>query len=193
MKLTLIFVTALSLSAAPIYTATATLTGVNGDSVDGSYTSPYYLTLGTQQLTVFCDDYLDHVSVGETWDAVVFSGSDTTGSYFPVNDYDSLFWLVDQALDHPESHVDIQQAIWYIESGYGVHNAWVTASQGQTVDRSRFIVIDGYGAPGDRPQEFIVRGDAVVNVVTPTPEPGCLVLIGLGMVGIAVKGRRGSE
>ncbi len=165
--------------AGPIYTGTATLTGVNGASVDGSYTSPYYLTLNGQQYNVWCDDYPDHVSVGESWEVNVFSGDDQTGAYFAPDDYPLLFALVRDANLNPGAQIDIQQAIWSIEdSAYSIDAEaaqWITTARTETVDPSRFIIISGVNPnASDRTQEFI----AMIH----NPEPRSWLMITSGFV-----------
>jgi hypothetical protein len=88
-----------------------TLSGVNGQSVDGFYVSPYAASLEPSGITlpVFCDDFEDEVSVGQTWDVTVVQGTDLVGTKFNT-DYPALFWLTEQ--DTPASDITTQLAIW---------------------------------------------------------------------------------
>lgn len=185
--------------AAPIYQAQATLTGVGGASVGGVYTDPYYLTLGTSNLTVYCDDYLDDSAIGDTWTANVFSGLDLTGTYFAATDpnyvvhYRQMFWLTEQIRLGLQDPIAASQALWSIEDsayvGTSSSNALVAASVagGLTVNSADFLVIDGATSTfttatvPHRPQEFIAI----------TPEPGTLVLMSaLGALIFVCKRRR---
>jgi PEP-CTERM motif len=60
------------------------LTGVEGPSMGGYYTSPYQATIGTLGTTnVYCDDFATHVSIGETWLATVTNLSSLEGITTP--------------------------------------------------------------------------------------------------------------
>ena len=45
--------------------------GVNGANDGQYYVSPYYGTLNGQTVTLFCDDILNEVNFGQTWQANV--------------------------------------------------------------------------------------------------------------------------
>lgn len=171
-------------SASPLYTTTATLTGVNGASIGGYYTGPYYLTVGNEHYEAFCDDFDDHVSIGETWAVDVYSGADSDGAYFAPAQYDQIFALVDLAFEPGADHVSIQQAIWRVtDPGY---TSGPDVSVGTAlVDPGRFIIISGRGIPGSRPQEFVaIRQLQNLSDSSPVPEPATL---GIGLaIGVAL-------
>lgn len=176
----LVMVTALALSAEPI-TTTATLTGVNGSTTaGGAYASPYYLTLGTEDLEVWCNDFVDHAVIGTPYAVHVFRGEDRddlAGTYWSLSDldylahYSQVFWLI----EHGGDPVTTSEAIWSIFDPLYVGTpesvALAAMSVGQDVDGSKFIVIDGVDPTDpERPQEFI----AMVH----NPEPGTWILLG---------------
>lgn len=185
---TLLF-TASALVAAPIATGTFTLTGVNGASVDGFYTAPYFGTLttpaGSVDHAVYCDDFLDQVAVGQTWDVNVFSGSDLAGTYFSddpnyVAIYPQRFWLVESAKLGLINAAAASQALWTLSDptylGSMESNALIAASVAGalTINPALFLVLDGIptsavsAAEVHRPQEMIVS----LN-----PEPSTLFLM----------------
>lgn len=64
----------LLLAIAPVYAAPVPVAfvGVGGENQNGYYTYPYYLTINHgPSSAMICDDFYDHVSVGETWMANV--------------------------------------------------------------------------------------------------------------------------
>lgn len=65
---------------------TFNLVAVQGASLGGVYTSPYYATVGSSssEIPVICDDFVDNSFVPETWTAYVTSLSDVTGSTVPA-------------------------------------------------------------------------------------------------------------
>lgn len=64
---------------------TFNLVAVQGASLGGVYTSPYYATVGasTSEIPVICDDFVDNSFIPETWTAYVTPLSDVTGSATP--------------------------------------------------------------------------------------------------------------
>jgi hypothetical protein len=166
--------------ASPIETATLTLTGVNGQQVSGNYVSPYYARLGSQSLTVYCDDVLDMVSVGESWTVEVYSGGDTTGAMFPGADYPALFWLAGQ--DAPATYITTQEAMWTetdpaFPGATSASNALLATAiiDAGTVDLSDWEVLTPAGSTG---QEFLVDSIA--------PEPISMILAGVGLSGLGL-------
>ena len=62
------------LFATAMFAASITETGVNGVSENNVYVSPYFLSIdGATPIEVWCVDYLDQVTIGETWDATIES------------------------------------------------------------------------------------------------------------------------
>lgn len=171
---------ALAASASPLYTTTATLEGVNGASVGGVYTGPYFLKVGNEHYEAFCDDFDDHVSIGETWTVDVYSGADSNGAYFTPAQYEKIFSLVDLAFEPGADQVSAQQAIWRVTDPGYTYGPDVAVSPA-LVEPGRFIIISGHGAPGSRPQEFVaIRHDSFGVSAIATPEPSTLEL-GLGI------------
>jgi hypothetical protein len=59
-------------------TATVTFTGPNGQQdSSGNYISPYYGTVNGSNTTLYCDDFANYVTDGETWTANVTNLADS--------------------------------------------------------------------------------------------------------------------
>lgn len=158
------------LFASTLSATTLTLTGVNGASADGYFTSPYYATLGTEQLTVYCDDFLDHADVGDSWQVNVLNGADVVSgavqAYFQADYYKGIFGYVTLAIQNPADAPTIQLGLWgYTDPAFDGSAAasWSQAAQTVAVDPLRFLVLDDVNPEG-RHQEFVV--------VANSPEPG---------------------
>jgi len=116
-----------------------TLTGVNGNSYAGVYTSPYYATVNGVSTTVICDDFETESTIGESWQAnvnnvaSVVAGPTTIAPKFtPTGNYDAVANLATQLLGISPSksftynsnttnlQVDLSFAIWEIFDPKGV-------------------------------------------------------------------------
>lgn len=61
------------------------LTGVNGNSYGGVYTSPYFATVNGVATTVICDDFGTDSYIGEKWTANVSTVSNPTTAKFSAS------------------------------------------------------------------------------------------------------------
>lgn len=116
------------------------LTGVNGQSYAGVYTSPYQATINGVATTVICDDFGTESSINETWNAYVtsvngvtspyakFSGANVTqASVSTQQAYDAVAALATEILSlNPSSSqaIELSFAIWDIFDYSGV-NSWL--------------------------------------------------------------------
>jgi hypothetical protein len=175
-----LFLSAIYLAASPIGTGAITLTGVNGANVDDYFVSPYYAQLGSQNLTVYCVDFLDSVSTGESWPIDIYSGTMLPTEPFPSADYPVLFWLAQQ--DTPANYITTQLAMW-TETDPGFSDATPASNallataiaDAGSVDLSEWDVLIPVTNTG---QVFIV--DAVEDA----PEPGSVFLLVLSGAGL---------
>jgi hypothetical protein len=180
------------------------LTGVQGGYQGGVYVTPYYLSInGGTPIDVVCDDYTHEVWVGEAWSANVSTFSnlgDTRWGSSDTQQYDEAAWLYEQYLNGNASAGDVNFAIWSLfdpqlnasTPGWdqGVSNLLSWAGQWYSdgaggVNFSDFMIITPTdGGPGS-PQEYLA--------VQPTPEPGTLVLMGSGLLLLAIFARKKSR
>ena len=178
--------------------------GVNGANDGQYYVSPYYGTLNGQKVVLFCDDILNEVHFGQTWQANVtnlatavntnnFSqtrygsvvGSAVLGN--PAMAYEEAAWLTTQFASNPGDLVNLQYALWDIMNpgvrGNGnadVQNWLLLASQNYgSINLNNFEIVTNVGplTLTGQVQEFIV----------PTPEPGTLALLVCGMLALCIR------
>jgi len=178
--------------------------GVNGANDGQYYVSPYYGTLNGQTVTLFCDDILNEVNFGQTWQANVtnlatavntnnFSqtrygsvpGSLVLGN--PTLAYEEAAWLTTQFASNPGDLVNLQYALWDImnpgirgSANTDVQNWLLLASQNYgSINLNNFEIVTNVGplTLTGQVQEFIV----------PTPEPGTLALLLCGMLALCMR------
>ena len=178
-------------------------TGVNGVNDGQYYVSPYTGTMNGQTVILFCDDIINEVGFGQTWNANVtnlatavntnnFSqtryGGVSTSAVFsnPAVAYEEAAWLVSQFASNPGDLVNLQYALWDIMNpgarGNGnsdVQNWLSLAGQdyGQ-INLNNFEIVTNCGplALTGQVQEFIVQ----------TPEPGTLALLLSAMLALSM-------
>ncbi|HKM68427.1 MAG TPA: hypothetical protein VJX70_14750 [Candidatus Acidoferrum sp.] len=178
--------------------------GVNGANDGQYYVSPYTGSMNGQTVTLFCDDIINDVNFGQTWQANVtnlgtavgsnnFSqtryGGVSTSAVFvnPALAYEEAAWLTTQFASNPGDLVNLQYALWDIMNpgsrGNGnadVQNWLLLAGEDYgTINLNNFEIVTNTGtlALTGQVQEFIVQ----------TPEPGTLLLLLCGMLILSVR------
>lgn len=168
-------IAAFAVSTALASDVTVTLTGTNGDILAGFDASPYSATIDGVSYTVWCDDLLDSVAIGDSWQATVGG----TGK-FPTGDYPTMFALV--AEDTPALYSDVQAAIWTLTSGFAgdaISDALLAEAEAHPYTGDAFDVVKPLvGGPG---QEFIV------DAVKATPEGPSWMMAGIGCALVALR------
>ena len=200
-------------AAARAQTSQLRFDGVNGATAFGYHVGPATATLlrpgSAEGLTVFCVDFLNHVSFGEVRPVNITSLATValldTRHPGAVQAYRKAAWLTDQfAHTGAASWGGIQAAIWEIFSpgspnggtnaavatseAYWTQraNAFAASSAYDEYDWARFHVLTDVAAAGQTSgagmQEFITASPNVV------PEPATLVLVAGGLAAVGVVG-----
>ena len=211
----LALISAETLAFADSVTVTLTGAGPVNDGVD--YVLPYQLTIdGQGPYDADCYDFFDNVSVGQSWDSneLTLNQAATSGAFSGTSghgvgsnalaDYEEVAWLSAQATPTSQSQVDLQHTIWNV---FDPGAFAVTTGMQQILDNLAAAQASSYngfsfadflfleaptGSPGDGnfPQAFIIDTGRDTTGDNPVaPEPGSVVLLGIGVALIAISRR----
>lgn len=198
-KLFGMFIIAALACVLPAAADTITFTATGSNSQGGFYTAPYFLSVnGGPNIAAICVDFTHDVTVGESWDGSVTNLGSADLSSTRLGDsgfatYREEAWLYSQFLAGAAPSGDINFAVWALTSPSAMSSSGWTAGAQHWYDLAtttnltsfdtamvNFNVITPKDLTGTGPQEYIVA----------TPEPGGLVLIGSGLLGLAGFGRK---
>lgn len=167
--------------------------------VDGSYAfasngygiPPYGGTLNGQSAEFYCVDFTHDITGGMSWNVAVTSLAG--GNFLPTflgsqTPYLEMAWLVTQMMGTTNQtlQAEYQYAIWSFTSGASGPNPFGTnaALVAEAVAASGSFSAQGWEIltpTGSTGQEFLVN----------TPEPTILVLVIVGLLGLAIASRKG--
>ena len=164
-----------------------TFTGSNGAAAFGYYVGPYYGTINDEAVILYCVDFANEVSPGETWDANLtpLMGGDLSDTRYggavglpnAQTLYEEAAWLTTQYASNPGAYGDIQATIWQLfdpAAPTPSSNYWLQQAQQnyQSVDTADFEILTNVApvtATGQQ-QEFLIDP-------APVPEPSAVLLL----------------
>lgn len=196
MKRYLVFVAAAAvLAASPVLAETLNLTTLPTTTANGYYVGALggNITGGTSG-NYYCIDFNSTSYVPSSFSVLVSSLSNISGTRFAsatnaLTKYQQVAWLMYEMQINPSQTAAIQFAMWSIfysaTPTYAGAAAWVDASTKINASDYDFSKVRIYTPTGGGNQEFM--GGSVTLAAAPEPGEWALILLGLGVLGYALK------
>ena len=161
-----------------------------GNSYSGVSSYPYNMSVDGQSTALMCIEYNQHVTGGESWQASPYSVAAYGALIGDLTKADQLAYLFTLALADGGQNADVNAVAWNINEGVPGLTSSATALYNQVTSMQTYPGISGVvffvptanqtGWTDGVPQTFLGS----------TPEPGTLLLLGSGLIGLAGNLRR---
>lgn len=186
MRHRLLAVLVLLFAAVAAQATVITYIGPSGETSHGYPIGPYSALVDGQAQSLICDDFLHHITTGESWQALTLSFTDLS----PVEQtiYRPALWLADKMFTEPIPRADEQWALWHLLDPWaplygsaGSELAWALSQPG--LPTTHYVIYRPVDRTCQGPQEMI-------GIASPEPVTFLLVGIGLMAIGAIRKQRR---
>jgi len=186
--------------------ATMVFKSVNGVNDGQYYVSPYSGTMNGQTVTLFCDDVLNDVNFGQTWQANVTNLGTAIQNNFSqtryggvpsslvygnaAQSYREAAWLTTQFGSNSSNYKDLQYALWFLMNPnlakYDTAGAQVWLDMAgkdyTSIDPNDFLIITNTSSANN---PLALTGGVQEFLVT-TPEPGTFAMVACAMFALVI-------
>ena len=180
---------------------------VNGANDGQYYVSPYTGTMNGQTVTLFCDDVLNEVNFGQTWQANVTNlGSAIQNNDFSQTRYGGVTsslvynnaaqtyreaaWLTTQFGSNTSNYKDLQYALWFLMNpnltkyDTAAAQSWLDMAGADytAIDPNDFLLITNTSSANN---PLALTGQ-VQEFLVVTPEPGTFAMVACAMLALVI-------
>lgn len=165
----------------------------SGNAYNGVSSYPYYFSVDNTPENLMCIGYNEHITGGETWQATEMSVNDYGALIGNLTKAQELAFLYTLAYTDSGANGAINGAAWYLNEGVPPLDAAskhfydlatsMTFGPGEFSKVKVYVPIDGTQSWAGEPVQTFYGG-------SPTPEPGTMLMLGSGIIGVASVLRR---